>query len=339
MHFVARYGFALRYLTPADMVIMQDTFATCLGLPPFGDGGRVRSIWGKSPTVAEIAPAEGSLRRKAGVVWAFIAHNIKWPQAVHAWVGYVARNLPLTPEAMVAGLESVVEKCDGQAWASEFSPLHGSGAPLTGLAITCCSLGILKRGSTSTARVVRLGGQGSEHSLQVAQHDAIAVVRQWLALAPELVHPHCRATAMDLLEKLCTFATKAREVKSGEHGLRPSQHCVRLFALPAATLVVCGMQLLGDVCLSDIARFIPDKNEHLKPLHGMVVGQVSQIFDVPVTHIAMHACMAACVTNWKVALQKDESQIWDWLATVEAASSSMNGRLGMRDLVTWAQQA
>lgn len=331
MRFVALYGFALRFLTPADMAIMQDAFAACLGLPPLDDAGRVRTIMEHGE--------HSSVRRKAGVVWAFIAHNIKWPQAVRAWMDYVAKNLPSTPEAIVAGLELVVEMCDGQAWADEFSPLQGSGFPMTGLATTCCSLGILKRGNAGKGRVVRLGGQGSEYSLQVAQRDAVAVVRQWLALAPELVHPHCRATAMDFLEKLCTFATKAREVKSGEHGLRPSQHCVRVFTLPAVTLVVCGMQLLGDVLLCDIAKFVPDKKEHLKPVHGLMVDQVSQLFDVPVTHIAMHACMANAVSNWKEALQKNESQIWGWFIAAEVASSSMNGRPGMKDLLRWAQQA
>ena len=91
--------------------------------------------------------------------------------------------------------------------------------------------------------------------------------------------------------------------------------------------------------LCDIAKFIPDKKEHLKPVHGLMVDQVSQLFDVPVTHIAMHACMANAVSNWKEALQKNESQIWGWLIAAEAASSSMKGRPGMKDLLTWAQQA
>jgi len=343
MHFVALYGFALRFLAPADAVIMQDAFAACLGLPPFDDAGRVWPVWSGSPGLAEIPPAEhgerGSARRKAGVVWAFIAHNIKWPQAVRAWVDYVAKKLPEDPEAIVTGLEVVAEMCDGQAWADEFSTLQGSGVSLTGLAVTCCSLGILQRGRAGGGKVVRLGGQGAEYSLQVAQPGAVAVVREWLALAPELVHPLCRATAMDYLEKLHVFAEQAREAKSGEHGLRPSQHCVRVFTLPAATLVVCGMQLLGDALLSDIAKFVPDQKEHLKPVHGLTVDQVSQLFDVPVTHVAMHACMASRISNWKAALQKDESQIWGWLIEAEAARSGASRRLGIKDLAAWAQEA
>ena len=221
MRFVALYGFALRFLTPADGMIMQDTFAACLGLPPFNDTGwSIQDATWISNPLAGIVPLgrgdHGSLLRKAGVVWAFIAHNIKWPQAVRGWMDYVAKHSPSTPEAIVAGLESVVDLCDGQAWADEFSALQGFGVPLTGLGITACSLGLLKRGNEGTGRIVRLGGQGNEHCLQAEQSDTVAVVRQWLALAPELVHPSepvCNGQPLHCAARIRILGAKCRRTE------------------------------------------------------------------------------------------------------------------------------